>query len=166
MSEIKVPPKPQYCSTLRSILQNDEYKDLTLKVGNQSLKVHSSFLAEQSSEFAALVAKQINHVVEIIDFTFEQIQWLIKFIYDTIDNVDENVEQIYPAAEQVAQFNIKIDLLNFNSVKFQFKLTRLMKICERTLHARALEIPNTLRILKLFQNNYRMAKKIVQFIKK
>ncbi len=102
MSKIKVPPKPQYCSTLRSILQNDQYKDLTLKVGNQLLKVHSSFLAEQSSEFAALVAKQKNKCVKITDITFEQIQWLIKFIYDTIDNVDENVEKIYPAAEQVA----------------------------------------------------------------
>ncbi len=87
---------------MRSILQNDEYKDLTLKVGNQSLKVHSSFLAEQSSEFAALVAKQKNKCVKITDITFEQIQWLIKFIYVTIDNVDEKVEKIYPAAEQVA----------------------------------------------------------------
>ncbi len=115
MSEIKIPPKPQYCSTLRSILQNDEYKDLTLKVGNQSLKVHSSFLAEQSSEFAALVAKQINHVVEITDFTFEQIQWLINFIYnDVIDNLEEKVEEIYSVAEQVAQFKIQI----FAKIKF------------------------------------------------
>jgi hypothetical protein len=115
LSEIKIPPKPQYCSTLRSILQNDEYKDLTLKVGNQSLKVHSSFLAEQSSEFAALVAKQINHVVEITDFTFEQIQWLINFIYnDVIDNLEEKVEEIYSVAEQVAQFKIQI----FAKIKF------------------------------------------------
>jgi hypothetical protein len=88
LSEIKVPPKPQYCSTLRSILQNDHYKDLTLKVGNQLLKVHSSFLAEQSLKFAALVEKQKNKFVKITDITFDQLKHLINFIYNgTIDNL-------------------------------------------------------------------------------
>jgi hypothetical protein len=104
--KIKVPPKPQYCSTLRSILQNDHYKDLTLKVGNQLLKVHSSFLAEQSLKFAALVEKQKKKCVKITDITFDQLKHLINFIYNgTIDNLEEKVEEIYPAAIKVLKLN-------------------------------------------------------------
>jgi hypothetical protein len=104
VSEIPVPPKLQYCSTLISILQNEDTKDLTLKIREQSLKVHSCFLAEQSLKFAALVAKQKNKCVKITDITFDQLKHLINFIYnDIIDNLEEKVEEIYPAASKVCQ---------------------------------------------------------------
>jgi hypothetical protein len=41
-----------------------------------------------------------------------------------------------------------------------------MRLCEQVLHAKALEVPNTLRILKLVESNETIADEIVQFIKR
>jgi hypothetical protein len=98
---IKISPKPQYCSTLRSILNNTA-RDLTLKVGDQALKAHSFFLADQSLKFADLIKGQKDKVVEICDLTFTQLQELVNYIYNvSIDDLETKVEDIYPAAIKV-----------------------------------------------------------------
>jgi hypothetical protein len=163
---IPVPPKPQYCSTLRSILQNEDTKDLTLKVGEQSLKVHSLFLTEQGSEFAALVRKQINHVAVITDLSFNQLQSLVDFVYsDVVEELQENVEEIYPAATKVFQLKFRHLPYFYLLHNFQYKLIRLQRICERALYIKAGDVSNSLTILKIAKSDL-LLNQIVGFIAK
>jgi hypothetical protein len=42
--KFRVPDAPKYCSTLKKLLADKKFADLTLQVDGQSLKVHSIIL--------------------------------------------------------------------------------------------------------------------------
>lgn len=130
--DLEIPKKPSSDSTLKRILQNESYADLFLQAGNNKMKVHSFFLAEQSPVFKNLIInnKSKTNTVAITDVTFSQLQAIIKFLYeDSIESVREKAEELLPAARK-------------------YKLDRLTKICENTL-CKKINVQNSLRILKI-----------------
>lgn len=115
----------------RMITEEDQFSDVTLKIGKQTWKAHKCILAGRSSILAAMFKEEIkDNVVDIENVEPDVFIEFLRFVYSgKVNDIENNAGELLILADR-------------------YKLDTLLEMCEKTL-CEDLDVENVLERLKL-----------------
>ncbi|XP_043479828.1 speckle-type POZ protein-like [Leptopilina heterotoma] len=118
---------------MKSLQDNEEFKDVTFNVEDQKFTAHKIILASRSPVFAAMfknkMTEGLTSIVEIDDIKPAIFQKMMNFIYtDRVENLEESaVELIYVAEKYQLE---KLKNLCINSLNDKLSINTVIKTLE------------------------------------
>ncbi|XP_043482893.1 speckle-type POZ protein B-like [Leptopilina heterotoma] len=125
---------------IKSLLKNEDFKDIKIKIEDKEFTAHKNILAIRSPVFAAMFKNKMNEeltsIVQIDDIKPTLFQQMLKFIYtDQVENLKETAFELLYAAEKYQLDNLKCmcikslnDNLSINSVFKTLEVAELYSI--------------------------------------
>ncbi|XP_043479842.1 protein roadkill-like [Leptopilina heterotoma] len=119
--------------SMKSLQDNEEFKDVTFNVEDKKFTAHKIILANRSTVFAAMfknkMTEELTSVVEIDDTKSAIFQQMLNFIYtDQVENLEESaVELLYVAEKYQLE---KLKNLSINSLNDKLSLKTVIKTLE------------------------------------
>ncbi|XP_051169294.1 speckle-type POZ protein-like [Leptopilina boulardi] len=164
---------------IASLLDDENFKDVTFKIEKQELTAHKAILANQSPVFAAMfnnkMNEQLTSEVEINDIKPEVFQKMLQFIYcDQVDNLDESALELYYVADKYQLEKLKImcikslqdnlsseTVVNTLDVADLYSISKLKNKCLNFLNKEC-EIMNTIEFKQLVQERPHLCIELVK----
>lgn len=114
----EVPVFYKKCSESESLVHNQEFTDVTLRIGGEELKVHKAILAYKSPVFKAMFCHNTREAnensVKIIDFSFDVIKDMVQFMYTGhIENFENHAADLLAVADKYCIEDLKIICCRF-----------------------------------------------------
>ncbi|XP_043479720.1 speckle-type POZ protein-like [Leptopilina heterotoma] len=113
--------KPKKCKdameNMKSLLGNENFKDVKFKVANKEFTAHKAILAIQSPVFAAMfnskMSEELTSIVQIKDIKPTIFQQMLNFIYNVeIKDLDKVALELFYVAEKYELKELKTNCIN------------------------------------------------------
>ncbi|KAG5678941.1 hypothetical protein PVAND_008560 [Polypedilum vanderplanki] len=148
--------KSDFIQDFKAIMENEDFKDFTIKIGSMEFKAHKFVLVARSPTFANIIKENVHaEYLNLLDISTDIFQVILDFIY-----TDEFPE------------NIQIDKIELFKVSERLKIEKLKNFAAEKL-LDEINSENALEILKLSikykndqlrQKSFEEIKKILDFI--
>lgn len=101
------------CSEAEKLCHEENFKDTTLIVNGEELKVHKAILSTKSPVFYAMFCNNLReankNLVTINDFSFDVLEDVVQFMYTgNIENFEYHVNELMAAADKYCIEELKI----------------------------------------------------------
>lgn len=106
-------PKSTLVENYASLLQNDQFADLTITVGSETFRAHKAILAARSTVFAAMFQHDMQesqrNKVTIKDMKPKVFREVLRFIYtDKAEGMEQMACELLPAADKYDLGRLKV----------------------------------------------------------
>ncbi|XP_043479830.1 speckle-type POZ protein-like [Leptopilina heterotoma] len=120
-------------ANIKSLLHDEDLKDVVFKIEDEEFTAHKIILASRSSVFAAMfknkMTEELTSIVEIDDIRSSIFQQMLNFIYtDQVENLEESALELIDVAEKYQLENLKS--MCINSLHDNLSLTTVSKTLE------------------------------------